>query len=91
MQLPCGEIHAGDLIAYRGKHVVEVHRLWCMPDNTDIVVQGQSLIATEIDNRWRKGGDVFIAPASGVVQALAWAPHGDWLRIVTPASGFGWE
>jgi hypothetical protein len=91
VQLPCGEIHAGDLIAYRGKHVVQVHRLWCMPDNTDIVVQGQSLIATEIDNRWRKGGDVFIAPASGVVQALAWAPHGDWLRIVTPASGFGWE
>ena len=56
MIVPCGEMYVGDLIAYRDKHVVEVYRLRCMSDNTDIVVQGQSCIATEIDNRLCKGG-----------------------------------
>ena len=88
--LPCGDVQHGDLIAYRGKQVVEVQRFWCSPDSTEIILQGISLIATEIDSMWRKGGPAFFGAAEGVVQAVAWAHRGDLLRIVQPVSGFGW-
>ena len=89
--LPCGDVQHGDIIAYRGKRVLEVQRCWCSPNSTDIVLQGLSLIATEIDSKWRRGGEVLFVPVEGVVQACAWAQQGDSLRIVTPPSGFGWE
>ena len=91
VHLPCGEVQHGDIIAYRGKQVVEVQRFWCTPDSTDIVLQGLSLIGTDIDSKWRRGSEAFFAPVDGIVKAVAWAQHGDVLRIVTPPSGFGWE
>ena len=85
-----GEVQKGDLLACRGKRIIEVHRFWRQSDST--AAQGRPLVATERDTHWRKAasGVVFL-PSSDLVAAVAWAPQGGVLRIVLPPRGLGFE
>ena len=95
-RLPFGEVRKGDLIACRGRRILEVVRFWQRggaDDSAAIVVEGRLLSATDNAALWCSAADsdVVFLPSLEMVAALAWAYKGAHLRAVLPPAGLGFE
>ena len=85
-----GDAHRGDLIACRGRVIIEVDRMW--QQSQSIVVQGRPLIATDKATHWRRAmSGVAFVPAADLVGVLKWAQQGDRLRVILPPHGLGFD
>ena len=86
-----GEVHKGDLVACRGRRILNVDRFWDLDDA--IAVQGRLLHATGNPAMWHPATESGVAflESRELVHALAWASVGDLLRVVLPPSGLGFD
>ena len=89
--LACGEVRKGDLVACRGRRILDVHRFWQLGDC--MFAQGVQLVASDDPVLWSHAPDariVFLLSLE-IVDIVAWAPKGEHLRIVLPPAGIGFE
>ena len=68
--LPCGGVHAGDIVVCTSQNVVEVTGFWQQEDN--VVIQGL-LLQKMCDGTWSKLSQVSFIEASCIVSPVAWA------------------
>ena len=89
--LACGEVRKGDLVACRGRRILDVHRFWQHDDS--IFVQGAQLVATDGPVLWshEQAPSIVFLQSLDVIDIAAWAHEGERLRVVLPPAGLGFE
>lgn len=83
--LPCGAVHAGDIVACRDYSVKEVLCFWSLPPAAAIFAQARPLTATATVTTRLRTSDVEFVAASEIIAPVPWATrrHGA-VRVVLP-------
>ena len=89
--LACGEVRKGDLVACRGRRILDAHRFW--QHNDSIFVQGAQLVATDDPVLWshEQAPRIVFLQSLEVIDIVAWARKGEHLRVVVLPAGLGFE
>ncbi len=85
---PFGEVRKGDLVACRGRRIVQVERFWSNGD--EIIAHARPLVHTDEPRWWTPPVDEFVfVSSSELVRAVTWLEKGGRYRVILPPAGLG--